>query len=74
MSFQWKKDNIDLQTPGMLKYARLMDGKISEHSSELQLYNISHNEAGKYQCVVSNIYGTTYSQKSKISVQSKLNF
>jgi hypothetical protein len=70
MTFQWRKDNVELQTP-TVQTARMVDGKISEHKSELQLFNISHNDAGKYQCIASNVHGTTYSQKSKISVLSK---
>ncbi|XP_075168421.1 leucine-rich repeats and immunoglobulin-like domains protein lambik [Haematobia irritans] len=34
----------------------------------LRLYNVSYEMAGKYQCVVSNAFGTTYSQKFKISI------
>ncbi|XP_054738344.1 leucine-rich repeats and immunoglobulin-like domains protein 3 [Anastrepha obliqua] len=34
----------------------------------LRLYNVSYANAGRYQCVVSNAFGTTYSQKFKISI------
>ncbi|KAM7341810.1 leucine-rich repeats and immunoglobulin-like domains protein lambik isoform 1-T7 [Cochliomyia hominivorax] len=34
----------------------------------LRLYNMSYESAGKYQCVVSNAFGTTYSQKFKMSI------
>ncbi|XP_061399925.1 leucine-rich repeats and immunoglobulin-like domains protein 3 [Musca vetustissima] len=34
----------------------------------LRLFNVSYELAGKYQCVVSNAFGTTYSQKFKISI------
>lgn len=40
----------------------------------LRLYNVSYESAGKYQCVVSNAFGTTYSQKFKISIGSRLIF
>lgn len=39
----------------------------------LRLYNVSYESAGKYQCVVTNAFGTTYSQKFKISIGSKYN-
>lgn len=39
----------------------------------LRLYNVSYELAGKYQCVVSNAFGTTYSQKFKISIGSMSN-
>lgn len=38
----------------------------------LRLYNVSYANAGRYQCVVSNAFGTTYSQRFKISIGSKL--
>uniref|UniRef100_A0A1I8MTA3 Ig-like domain-containing protein n=1 Tax=Musca domestica TaxID=7370 RepID=A0A1I8MTA3_MUSDO len=34
----------------------------------LRLFNVTYELAGKYQCVVSNAFGTTYSQKFKISI------
>lgn len=37
----------------------------------LRLFNVTYELAGKYQCVVSNAFGTTYSQKFKISIGSK---
>jgi hypothetical protein len=74
MKFQWKKDNVDLNVTGVLEYARTIDDTWTEQTSELQLSNITHKEAGRYQCVVSNAYGTTYSLKSKITVLSKYIF
>ncbi|ERL94810.1 hypothetical protein D910_12084 [Dendroctonus ponderosae] len=44
------------------------DGKSVETVSELKLFSVEHSHAGKYQCVVSNSYGITYSQQSTISV------
>lgn len=37
----------------------------------LRLFNVSYESAGRYQCVVSNAFGTTYSQKFKISIGSE---
>ncbi|XP_050323875.1 leucine-rich repeats and immunoglobulin-like domains protein 3 [Bactrocera neohumeralis] len=34
----------------------------------LRLYNVSYANAGRYQCVVSNAFGTTYSQRFKVSI------
>nr|CAD7410705.1 unnamed protein product [Timema poppensis] len=68
MAFQWKKDNLDLKLGYSKQFARSPNGKTTEQNSELVLVNITDNEAGKYQCVVSNNYGTTYSSKFKISV------
>ncbi|KAJ8971940.1 hypothetical protein NQ317_013837 [Molorchus minor] len=69
MTFLWKKDNIELANSNVLVKSRTEpDGKSTETSSELNLISVNHSDAGKYQCVVSNNYGTTYSQKSAISV------
>ncbi|KAG8235636.1 hypothetical protein J437_LFUL015669 [Ladona fulva] len=68
MSIQWRKDNLDLISPIVNHFVRINNGETREEISELKLLNISHNEAGKYQCIVSNQFGTTYSTKSKISV------
>lgn len=37
----------------------------------LLLYNVNYSSAGKYQCVVSNRFGTTYSERSKVSIGSE---
>jgi len=70
MTIQWKKDNLDLQGRNVTNFARSLNGKGTEHESVLFLANISDSDAGRYQCVASNNYGTTYSQKAKISVLS----
>jgi hypothetical protein len=70
MTIQWKKDNLDFQGRNVTNFARSLNGKGTEHESVLFLANISDSGAGRYQCVASNNYGTTYSQKAKISVLS----
>lgn len=73
MTFIWKRDNVELRDVKIWETASFPDGKYTEVSSELQLFNISHEDQGKYQCIVSNSFGTTYSQKCRISVLSKYN-
>lgn len=68
MTFQWKKDNVDIKPVNVKQFVRSNDGKGTEQSSEFTLINITQSDAGKYQCVVSNEYGTTYSVKSKLQV------
>lgn len=70
MTFQWKKDNVELFNMEVVARSST-DGKTTETTSELNIHNVQHSNAGKYQCVVSNVFGTTYSQKSSISVLSK---
>lgn len=71
MTFYWKKDNVDL-TNANISVKTVTDKKNTEIVSVLNIYKVQHSDAGKYQCVVSNNYGITYSQKSNISVLSKL--
>ncbi|XP_076261801.1 leucine-rich repeats and immunoglobulin-like domains protein lambik [Rhynchophorus ferrugineus] len=69
MTFLWRKDNEELINPNVKVMSRTYpDGKSVETSSVLNLFSVDNSHAGKYQCVVSNSYGTTYSVKSLISV------
>ncbi|XP_066997340.2 leucine-rich repeats and immunoglobulin-like domains protein 3 isoform X2 [Anabrus simplex] len=68
MTFLWKKDNLYLKSANVRQFVRSSDGKGTEQSSELILANITQSDAGKYQCVVSNHFGTAYSSRSKLSV------
>lgn len=69
MTIVWKKDMVELVNQSVVVTSSVnKDGKSTETSSTLDLKNIDNSHAGKYQCVASNGYGTTYSQKSTISV------
>ncbi|XP_072402807.1 leucine-rich repeats and immunoglobulin-like domains protein 2 [Diabrotica undecimpunctata] len=69
MKFTWRKDNAELMNPNNEVKSRIYsDGKSTETTSKLHLINIDNYHAGKYQCLVANSFGVTYSQKSTISV------
>lgn len=69
MNIVWKKDMVELVNQSVVVSSRIdKDGKSTETSSRLDLKSVDNSHAGKYQCVASNGYGTTYSQKSTISV------
>lgn len=71
MSFKWRRDNFELKDVQI--DIETLKQPLTNHTvstSRLILYNVSHTHAGRYQCVVSNNYGTTYSQKIKINVVS----
>lgn len=74
MTFVWKRDNVELRDVIVTQTASSPDGKRTEVASQLKLVNISHDDQGRYQCIVSNSFGTTYSQKSRISVMIFPNF
>lgn len=71
LKFTWKHDNVDLQNFDTQVDLGSLERGITEAVSSLHLINVTHAEAGKYQCMVTNTYGTTYSSKAKISVLSK---
>ena len=78
MTFQWKVDEMDLlfnpcddgeaKKTCVVNRAHSFDGKGREITSELRLTNTDYDDAGKYQCVVSNKFGTTYSDRANITV------
>ncbi|XP_043503769.1 leucine-rich repeats and immunoglobulin-like domains protein 3 [Polistes fuscatus] len=68
IKFIWKRDNVELNNPNLQTDVRTLEGGVTNASSVLQLINVTHANAGKYQCMVSNTYGTTYSSKAKLSV------
>ena len=48
--------------------AHSFDGKGREITSQLHLKNLTYDDAGKYQCLVYNDFGRTYSEKADITV------
>lgn len=68
MNFIWKKDNVELLHADVNVIAATYDGKNTESTSILKIFKVKNSDAGKYQCVVFNEFGATYSQKSSISV------
>lgn len=68
LRFTWKHDNVELENFDTQVDEDSHDRGIVEALSSLHLINVTHSEAGRYQCMVSNTYGTTYSAKAKISV------
>ncbi|XP_034948545.1 leucine-rich repeats and immunoglobulin-like domains protein 3 [Chelonus insularis] len=68
LNFVWKHENLELREAEIETNIIPSEHGITEASSTLYLVNISHTDAGKYQCMVSNTFGTAYSSKAKISV------
>ncbi len=74
MSAIWKKDNLVYKGSQVVTLARSPDGRTNLMTSELLLQNISDEDAGRYQCVVSNDFGSTYSSRAKITVHGTRKF
>ena len=71
MSCVWKKDNLVYKGSQVVTLARSPDGRTSHMTSELVLQNITDYDSGRYQCVVSNDFGSTYSSRAKITVHGQ---
>lgn len=76
MSFLWKvdSDNVDADdSPDcsdrcITYHSHSYDGKGREITAKLHLSNLTYDDAGRYQCVVSNKFGVTYSERANITV------
>lgn len=73
MTFAWKKDNELIGDAEMENYAHLRTegGEVMEYTTILRLRNVEFSNEGKYQCVISNHFGSSYSVKAKLTVNSK---
>lgn len=75
MTFKWKRNDVELNDAGPNEMTTESSIELVTNNtiatSRLQLRNVSHAHAGKYQCTVSNSYGTTYSAKIRITVACK---
>lgn len=70
MTFAWKKDNELLHDAEMENYAHLRahGGEVMEYTTILRLHSVEFASEGKYQCVISNHFGSSYSVKAKLTV------
>uniref|UniRef100_A0A8C2VMP6 Leucine rich repeats and immunoglobulin like domains 3 n=2 Tax=Chinchilla lanigera TaxID=34839 RepID=A0A8C2VMP6_CHILA len=70
MTFAWRKDNELLHDAEMENYAHLraQGGEVMEYTTILRLRNVEFASEGKYQCVISNHFGSSYSVKAKLTV------
>lgn len=73
MTFAWKKDNEALNDAEIENYAHLRakGGEVMEYTTILRLRDVDFSSEGKYQCVISNHFGSSYSTKAKLTVNSK---
>ncbi|XP_014478669.1 PREDICTED: leucine-rich repeats and immunoglobulin-like domains protein 3 isoform X2 [Dinoponera quadriceps] len=68
LHFTWKHDNVELDGAMLQTSVGSSANGTTEASSVLQLINVTHANQGKYQCMVTNNYGATYSAKATLSV------
>ncbi|KAM8758643.1 leucine-rich repeats and immunoglobulin-like domains protein 1 [Rhynchonycteris naso] len=70
MTFAWKKDsevlvNADVEN---FAHARAQDGEVMEYTTVLHLRHVTFGHEGRYQCVITNHFGSTYSHKARLTV------
>ncbi|KAM9771564.1 leucine-rich repeats and immunoglobulin-like domains protein 3 [Syngnathus typhle] len=75
MTFAWKKDNEVLNDPEIHNQAHLRvqgssggETEVTEYTTTLQLRDVQFSSEGKYQCVISNHFGSSYSTKARLTV------
>ncbi|XP_077450556.1 leucine-rich repeats and immunoglobulin-like domains protein 3 [Stigmatopora argus] len=75
MTFAWKKDNEVLNDAQIHNQAHLRvqggsagETEVTEYTTTLQLRDVQFSSEGKYQCVISNHFGSSYSTKARLTV------
>lgn len=73
MSTVWRKDGeilYDIDIENFVRYQQ-QAGEAVEYTSVLHLFNVNFTDEGEYQCIVTNHFGSNYSNKAKLTVNGK---
>ncbi|XP_049621624.1 leucine-rich repeats and immunoglobulin-like domains protein 2 [Suncus etruscus] len=76
MSAVWRKDSeimYDAYIENFVRYQQKA-GEALEYSSVLHLFSVNFTDEGKYQCIITNHFGSNYSQKAKLTVNEMPSF
>ncbi|XP_032737299.1 leucine-rich repeats and immunoglobulin-like domains protein 2 isoform X1 [Lontra canadensis] len=76
MSTVWRKDSEilnDIDVENFVRYQQ-QAGEALEYTSVLHLFNVNFTDEGRYQCIVTNHFGSNYSQKAKLTVNEMPSF
>ncbi|XP_069731703.1 leucine-rich repeats and immunoglobulin-like domains protein 2 [Phaenicophaeus curvirostris] len=76
MSTAWRKDSEVLYDAEVENFARYQQqsGEVVEYTTILHLFNVNFTDEGRYQCVVTNYFGSNYSNKAKLTVNELPSF
>ncbi|NXX67614.1 LRIG2 protein, partial [Spizella passerina] len=76
MATAWRKDSEVLYDADVENFARYQQqsGEVLEYTTVLHLFNVNFTDEGKYQCVVTNHFGSNYSNKAKLTVNELPSF
>uniref|UniRef100_A0A671UTU9 Leucine rich repeats and immunoglobulin like domains 1 n=1 Tax=Sparus aurata TaxID=8175 RepID=A0A671UTU9_SPAAU len=67
MTFAWRKDQELLRQAETENYAHVRGG-VMEYTTILHLRHVTFAHEGRYQCIITNHFGSTYSSKARLSV------
>ncbi|KAM9760072.1 leucine-rich repeats and immunoglobulin-like domains protein 2 [Menidia menidia] len=73
MSTAWRKDGEVLHDAEVQNYARYQEGELI-YTTVLHLLNVNFTDEGRYQCVVSNHFGSNYSRRATLTVNELPSF
>uniref|UniRef100_H3AEA1 Leucine rich repeats and immunoglobulin like domains 1 n=1 Tax=Latimeria chalumnae TaxID=7897 RepID=H3AEA1_LATCH len=70
MTFAWKKDQEILHNAEIenFAHARTKEGEVMEYTTVLHLKHVVFAHEGRYQCIITNHFGSTYSNKARLTV------
>uniref|UniRef100_A0A8C1LNG7 Leucine-rich repeats and immunoglobulin-like domains 1 n=1 Tax=Cyprinus carpio TaxID=7962 RepID=A0A8C1LNG7_CYPCA len=70
MTFTWLKDQETLRQAEVENFAhvRASDGGVMEYTTILHLRHVTFNHEGRYQCIISNHFGSSYSNRARVTV------
>ncbi|XP_068029431.1 leucine-rich repeats and immunoglobulin-like domains protein 2 isoform X2 [Anomalospiza imberbis] len=76
MATAWRKDSEVLYDADVENFARYQQqsGEVLEYTTVLHLLNVNFTDEGKYQCIVTNHFGSNYSNKAKLTVNETPSF
>uniref|UniRef100_A0A8C3N0R9 Uncharacterized protein n=1 Tax=Geospiza parvula TaxID=87175 RepID=A0A8C3N0R9_GEOPR len=76
MATAWRKDSEVLYDADVENFARYQQqsGEVLEYTTVLHLFNVNFTDEGKYQCIVTNHFGSNYSNKAKLTVNELPSF
>ncbi|XP_053101610.1 leucine-rich repeats and immunoglobulin-like domains protein 2 isoform X1 [Hemicordylus capensis] len=76
MSATWRKDSEILYDADIENFVRYQqqDGDVLEYTTVLHVFSVNFTDEGKYQCIISNHFGSNYSNKAKLTVNELPSF
>lgn len=81
ITFAWRKDQEPLRHAETENSAQVRgggsppgspDGGVVEHTTVLHLRRVTFAQEGRYQCIITNHFGSTYSNKARLVVNGGL--